>query len=229
MEAETPQDTDDTNEPSSTIQEETTTEACNIAAPSTGIDNNAIPTSPNNAFKPPHPERSHRMLERLVRLWVPKTTHDLEQIKQNPHQEYLDHPFVASRTALYSSILFALHLGLLLFIGVGWNFEETGYLPLLAWLLFIFYRILKTIKRIMNQMYFVHEEVHARRASSRSSTAPSVYRGNSAAGSRISLATARSLPVEFERRAAALARQGTEADVGIVPPTRRQTYPREHE
>jgi hypothetical protein len=82
-------------------------------------------------------------------------------------------------------------------------------------------------------MYFVLEDGRSRKASgarsTRSSTALIAHGGNSAVASSISLTTLRSLPVEFERITEPLTRQGTEADMGLVPPLRRQTYPQNHE
>jgi hypothetical protein len=173
------------------------------------------------------PKSSRRFLEKLVLLGVPKSRHDLLLVKQNSYASYLDHPYVAARTALSSLLLFVFFTIFLLFIAIGWNFVETSSSSLAAWVLFIFYRAAKTAKRMCNQMYFVLEEVDARKrgaGSSRSSTAPILRHGSSAAGSSISLATLHSLPVHLEG-GSNLVRQGTEADMGLVPPMRRQTYP----
>jgi hypothetical protein len=220
--------------PNSIVHEEVTTEAQDTPALPTATNNQNIQACQSRSSPSPHTDPSrHTFLKALVRLWVPKTTQDLNRIKQNPHISYLDHPYIASRTALCSSLLFIFHTMLLLFIGIGWNFDQTGYTPLCAWLLFLLYRVLKTVKRILNRMYFVLENIRSRKASgafsTRSSTTPIVHRGSSAAASSISLATMRSLPVDFERRIEPLTRQGTEADMGLVPPSRRQTYPRSQE
>jgi hypothetical protein len=183
--------------------------------------------------KPPSSKLTRRLLERIVRLWVPKTPHDLTLIKQNPSTSYLDCPYVASRTALASSLLFILYSAVLLFIGIGWNFVELGYAPLTVWLTYIVCSALNTARRMCNQIYFVLEEVDARKhgaGSRRSSTAPIIMRhGSSARGSSISLATIRSLPAGLGQGGSSLTRQGTEADFGLIPPTRRQTFPQPQE
>jgi hypothetical protein len=183
--------------------------------------------------KPPSSKLTRRLLERVVRLWVPKTPHDLMLIKQNSCTSYLDCPYVASRTALASSLLFILDSSILLFIGIGWNFGELGYAPLTVWLTYIFCNALNTARRMCNQIYFVLEEVDVRKhsaASRRSSTAPIIMRhGSSARGSSISLSTIRSLPTALGQGGWNLTRQGTEADFGLIPPTRRQTFPQPQE
>jgi hypothetical protein len=202
-----------TAEEESTAEEEPTVQAQGTTAPSSTNSQQLI--------------SSRRCLERLVLLGIPKSRHDLLLVKQNSYTSYLDHPYIAARTALSSLLLFIFFTIFLLFIAIGWNFVETSSSSLAAWVLFIFYRAAKTAKRVFNQMYFVLEEVDARKrgaGSSRSSTAPILRHGSSAAGSSISLGTLRSLPVHLEG-GSNLVRQGTEADMGLVPPMRRQTYP----
>jgi hypothetical protein len=205
------------------------------SAPVEGFATSSQDTAtPSAAGLPTHPRRGsfRHFLERLIHLGVPKSPHDLSLIKRDPHALYLDHPSVASRTALGSLLLFYSSTVLLLFIGIGWNFDEISPGPLIAWIVYIFYSIGTTTKRVCNQMYFVLEEVDAKKrgvGSSRSSTASIIRHGSSAAGSSISLATMRSLPVNLGQGGLSLMRQGTEADMGLVPPARRQTYPQRQE
>jgi hypothetical protein len=185
------------------------------------------------ATNPPQPKPYRSFLERLVHLWVPKTSQDLLLIKQNPHISYFDHPFVALRTAQWSCLQFACFTVYCISIGVDWNSSiDSGFSIPLAFIFYMFYRVMLMAKRICNQIYFVLEDIDARKHQAgidNSSTAPTVRYRRSVADSSISVATIRSAPVDLEQGASNLVRRDTEADIGLVSLARRQTYPQRQE
>jgi hypothetical protein len=176
---------------------------------------------------PPKPYGSP--LEFLIYFSVPKSPYDVFLIKQNPYISYLDHPSVASRTAQASSLLFVCSTALCICLGIDESGSiDHGFAIPVTFLFYMFLRLMVVARRVCNQVYFVLEDIDAgkrRSGTNLSSAVPIVRHRSSAAGSSISVATIRSLPVDLGQGASSLLRHDTEADMGLVPPARRQTYP----
>ncbi|KAH7077499.1 hypothetical protein BKA63DRAFT_266555 [Paraphoma chrysanthemicola] len=190
---------------------------------------------------PKRPDRFNRFLQKLVGFGVPKTTQELNLVKKGVYNDGPGRAIVAERTAKVASFLFLVHLGLSLYLGIGWALDTTYIGPWIVWSIYAFYRSLLALKRGLNVEYFYRQELddlqgrnscpkvsQPTAGSSRSSGAlvasPRVITLHQSHTSSTSVSTIRTWDTKDEHIKKPPSRRDTENDIGLIP-LRRATYP----
>jgi hypothetical protein len=184
-------------------------------------------------------------LNRLVRFWARKSNNDLAAVRSGKTSiSKLDE--ITARKIGHLAILYGLVESCIFgFCGVGWHFEITNLPATTTFFTYVIYCFLLCIKRTLNLIYFIHDEFRLLQIQQRSESQLELVRpsseqlatalvpsGNASLHSNVpSLTRANNQEAELQyiveeeqMVSGQLDRQGTEADIGLVPPTRRSTF-----
>lgn len=120
-------------------------------------------------------EQNGSFQERFVLYGVPKEKkqlHDLAALQSAP-DDYYDNPVIARRTAKAASGIWIFHACLYTYAGLAWDFAEVEDSVVVLLVLWRSFQILLSIKRIVNQTYFVKVETNLRTKSKNKPTSGS--------------------------------------------------------
>lgn len=160
----------------------------------------------------------HPKLNWLVRLWVPKTTTELRRIQEENTTSHPYHSRAIRKVSIICIMLCALDISFALTIDLGWNLLPggTALIVSIAW---GFYKIVVIVIGLLQWAHFLLGEVDRCEALLQAGTEPR--------------SSSLSVPLHISQYSrsfddiliSGLVRRDTEADVGLVAPIRRQTFP----